>query len=84
MQFLLECPRQDLEKMFRHEDTPVWILGIIRAINQDIQHGKMTTIDTLFDRLLGKATQPITGEEGGSIEVKGSISIHEWIKDRVR
>lgn len=42
--------------------TPIWVINIISAINSDIRYGRTYTIDSLFDRIFGKSTQPIEGD----------------------
>lgn len=61
---LLERPLEDLKRLATDPKTPVWIVGIVRAIVKDAQAGRMNTIDSLFDRLFGKASQPLTGKDG--------------------
>lgn len=45
-----------------NEDTPLWLLNIISAINSDIRYGRTSTVEMIFDRVFGKATQSIEGE----------------------
>lgn len=45
-----------------NKDTPLWLINIISAINADIRYGRTTTVEMIFDRVFGKATQPIEGE----------------------
>lgn len=80
---LLERPISDLKKIADDSQTPIWIISIIRAVMKDAQEGRLNAIDALFDRLFGKASQPITGKNDGPIELKGSIPIHKWVEDRL-
>lgn len=43
-------------------NTPMWVLSIISAANTDMRYGRTSTIEMLFDRVFGKATQTIEGE----------------------
>ncbi len=45
-----------------NKETPLWLLSIISAIRNDIRQGKTTTIEMIFDRIFGKATQPIESD----------------------
>ena len=45
-----------------NKDTPLWLINIISAINTDIRYGRTSTVEMIFDRVLGKATQPIEGD----------------------
>lgn len=45
-----------------NKDTPLWLINIISAINTDIRYGRTSTVEMIFDRVFGKATQPIEGD----------------------
>lgn len=49
--------------------VPVWLLNIITAILSDVRYGRTSTLDSLFDRMFGKATQPIEGELSSNLSV---------------
>ncbi len=46
---------------------PVWMMNIITAILSDVRYGRTTTLDGLFDRMFGKAIQPIEGDLNSNI-----------------
>lgn len=79
---MLSKPLSELQTLAKSEDTPIWVVNIIRAIVMDAQTGRISTLDSLLDRLFGKATQPLAQDV--SVEVKGSIPVSEWIKDRIK
>lgn len=62
MQFLLERPLDDLKRLADSKETPIWIVNIIRAVVRDARAGRTATLDSLLDRLFGKAAQPLTGK----------------------
>lgn len=68
IKFLMERTPNELDSLIKgadghaNKDTPIWILNIINAINTDVRYGRTTTIDSLFDRLFGKATQAIEAD----------------------
>lgn len=62
--FLLEQPLDTLKRLSDHPTTPIWIINLIRAVVKDSRAGRMYTLDSLLDRLFGKATQPLAGEDG--------------------
>ena len=62
--FLLEQPIDTLKRLADHPTTPIWVINVIRAVVKDSRAGRMYTLDSLFDRLFGKATQPLSGEDG--------------------
>lgn len=60
---LLERPLGDLKTLATDKKTPVWVVSVVRAIVKDAQAGRMNTLDSLLDRLFGKASQPLTGKD---------------------
>ena len=79
---LLSKSLKELQTIAKADDTPIWVVNIIRAIVMDAQTGRISTLDSLLDRLFGKATQPLAQDV--SVEVKGSIPVSEWVKDRIK
>lgn len=79
---LLSKSLKELNAIQQDEETPIWIVNIVRAIVKDSNEGRISTLDTLLDRLFGKATQPT--QQDISVEMKGSIPIKEWVKDRLK
>lgn len=78
IRFLMERTPGELQKILddaKDKDggtTPIWVLNIISAINSDIRYGRTYTLDTIFDRLFGKSTQPIEGDINANLS--GSLS----------
>jgi len=68
IQYIMERTPNELKSLLKdinghaNKDTPIWILNIISAINTDVRYGRTTTIDGIFDRLFGKATQAIEAD----------------------
>jgi hypothetical protein len=62
IRFLFERTQSELKKVYEDKETPVWVCNIIAAIWADTRYGRTTTIDTMFDRFFGKATQPIEAD----------------------
>lgn len=67
IQFLLEQPLDNLKKLADSKNTPIWIVGVVRSVVKDANAGRTTTLDSLFDRLFGKASQPLTGKDGETL-----------------
>lgn len=73
IRFLMESTPETLESLVKTKDgkpnkkTPVWVLNIVSAINADIRYGRTSTVEMLFDRVFGKATQMIEGELNASV-----------------
>lgn len=49
---------------------------IVQALLRQAAKGNMIAIKEVFDRVEGKAPQPITGEEGGPVQVNASLTQH--------
>lgn len=67
IQYLMERTPNELKTIIddakkQNGTTPVWVINIISAIQNDIRYGRTNTIDSVFDRIFGKATQPIDAE----------------------
>jgi len=78
IRYLMERTPGELKKILENAkddtngSTPVWVINVISAINSDIRYGRTTTIDSIFDRLFGKASQPIEGDINASLS--GSLA----------
>lgn len=55
---LIELPVEELKTIYKDTTSPAWVVSIVGAILSDIKFGRMVTVDSLFDRFFGKATQP--------------------------
>ncbi len=79
IRFLMERSPAELKKIVedaRDNDkaaTPIWVLNIISAIQMDIRYGRTSTIEMIFDRLFGKALQPI--ESDVNAQVSGDVNL---------
>lgn len=72
IQYLLERTPAELKLIIenaKQDDgtTPVWVLSIISAIQSDLRYGRTRTIDSIFDRLFGKATQPVESDVNANV-----------------
>jgi hypothetical protein len=47
----------------------------------DIKLGRMVTVDSLFDRFFGKATQPTDNKT--EVAIKGSVPISKWLEQNI-
>lgn len=77
IRYLMERTPGELTKILENAkdsngSTPVWVINIISAINSDIRYGRTMTIDSIFDRLFGKASQPIEGDINANLS--GSVT----------
>lgn len=64
--YLLSCTKTQIETILRSPDLPFAIVLQIRAMFEDAKNGRADTVDKIFDRIYGKANQPmeITGAGG--------------------
>ena len=72
IRFLLERSKGELNKIMadaNREDstTPIWVCNIISAIFTDIRFGRTSTVEMIFDRIFGKAAQPIEGDINANV-----------------
>ena len=82
IQHLYESSTAELEPLLKdpenpskpNKDTPIWVLNIIAAINSDIRYGRTSTVEMLFDRVFGKATQNIEGEINANVSNNMDLS----------
>ena len=81
IRFLMERSPNELERLIKDEngqpnkDTPIWVLNIVSAINSDIRYGRTFTIEMIFDRIFGKATQPIDGDVNAQVTTTNSVDL---------
>lgn len=77
IRFLMESNSETLEPLIKGADgrankkTPIWVLNVISAINSDIRYGRTSTVEMLFDRVFGKATQAIESEVNAQVVSNG-------------
>lgn len=64
IRFLLEQPLDTLKRLADYPTTPIWVINLIRAVVKDSRAGRMDSLNSLLDRLFGKAAQPLAGEDG--------------------
>lgn len=75
IQHIYESSPAELEPLMKdpndptkpNANTPMWVLNVIAAINTDMRYGRTSTIEMLFDRVFGKATQPIEADVNAQV-----------------
>lgn len=78
--YLLQCDQDEISRIIKQKDTPMWVLILCRGLMHDAAKGTILVLNDIEDRLFGKA-QSIKNE---NTEVEGGISIDEWIKDHTK
>lgn len=80
--YLMERTSDELAVIASDPDTPIWAKTIIKAMQEDVNIGRITTITALFDRVFGKPSQ--SAEIDAKMSLKGSIPIRAWVEDRLK
>jgi hypothetical protein len=68
IRFLMEQSKPTLDAILKDTrenpdtKTPIWVCNIITAIMTDTRCGRTITVDSMFDRLFGRAIQQIEAE----------------------
>ena len=83
IQHIYESSPSELEPLIKdpndphkpNPNTPMWVLSIISAINTDMRYGRTSTIEMLFDRVFGKATQPIEADVNAKVTNTVDLSV---------
>ena len=56
-QYLIELTGEELKKIVNNPMTPIWMVSLSSAIVSDVKSGSSATIEKMFDRLFGRASQ---------------------------
>lgn len=72
IRFLMEQDLETLDRFIKTKNAkgenvlnpkvPIWVINIVTAINSDVRYGRTNTVEMLFDRVFGKAVQPVQGD----------------------
>ncbi len=82
IRFLMEQDNDTLEKLVTYTDPktgkksmnpkcPIWVVSVVSAINADARFGRTNTVEMVFDRVFGKAVQPISGNLQSELSTGG-------------
>ena len=52
--YLVQCPRKELNEIAYKEDTPIWMLNVCRALYKDTGKGVINTLRELITLMWGK------------------------------
>lgn len=64
-------------------EIPVWLMNMITAILGDIRYGRTTTLDSIMDRMFGKASQTVEAVIG-NVDARTSNLTDEEIQDEIK
>lgn len=65
IRYLVERTPNELDRLIKdksgklNKEIPIWIINIISAINADIKHGQVKTLNILFDHMFGKPVNSV-------------------------
>lgn len=88
IRYLMEQPLSSLEKLIKGEngkvakDVPIWVINIITAIQADCKFGRMSTLDSLFDRIFGKPDQNISSEVNATVETLPQMKVEDLTEEQ--
>ncbi|MDR2536567.1 MAG: hypothetical protein LBD29_11120 [Treponema sp.] len=70
---------KDMIKKGNVEKLPVVVIACAAAVVDDIQHGRMTWINTVLDRVMGKPVQAV--EASGHIDITQEVIDYSMLSD---
>ena len=65
--YLMQCPKQEIERIAADPETPIWMASICRALHKDAGRGSMDSLNSIIDRTFGKARISAEVEHHGGI-----------------
>ena len=69
--WLLERTKTELQQIIKDPETPIFMSSMIAAIVGDMNNGSYATVERTYDRLFGRAIQPI--EATTTVETKYNL-----------
>jgi len=74
IEHLLDMTEFELEKIQSSRITPMFLASIAKALIQDKKKGHISTLNSVFDRVFGKAGQSISIEDKTQLE--DNVTLH--------
>ncbi len=65
-----------------NENTPAFLICIASSIISDFENGRMSTVDSIFDRIFGKATQSIENKVNANISSTFDIDLSKLTEEQ--
>lgn len=65
--YLMQCPKQEVERIASDPDTPIWVASICRALHKDAGRGSMDSLNSIIDRTFGKPRISADVEHHGGV-----------------
>lgn len=75
-QWLLEMPLSQLKAIIKDPETPSFMVVHISALMSDAKNGKTDSVEKIYDRVYGKAMQPVEME--ASVQVDKEIDMSAY------
>lgn len=74
IQHLMNCTKSEIEQLKNSPDTPMWILNLCAALENDTKKGTTYLLTELTDRLFGKPKQ-VTENYNENVERNKAIIV---------
>ena len=77
-EFIMRCMEMnepELQNIADSKTAPVFLVATAKALIKDMESGRTTTLENVFDRVMGRPKQALehTGKDGGPIETQTII-----------
>lgn len=80
-QMLLEMPMEKLKRIVKDPETPSFMVVHISAIMSDTKNGQTNSVERIYDRLFGRAMQPVEME--ANIEMKKEYDLSAYTDEEL-
>ena len=72
IQWALERNEPELTQITENAENPMFLINIAECLINDKKNKRLTTVETIFDRVFGKPKQAteLTGKDGGPIQTE--------------
>ena len=74
MQFLMNSTRVEIEQLKKGPNTPMWVVNLCSALENDTKKGSINLLSELTDRLYGKPKQ-ITENYNENVEKNRAVIV---------
>jgi hypothetical protein len=65
LMYIIQSTETELRQLEEDKTTPIWVVIICKAIEKDIEKGNIYSLQSIIDRLFGKAGQSVDVTSNG-------------------
>ncbi len=65
IEVMTEKSQEELHEIFNNKLNPIFIRLVANAIRTSMENGDVKILETIWDRVYGKAVQPLAHQDGG-------------------